>query len=453
MQLSERLRLYRADKEFCRRALGVMLPVAVQQLINSLFNMVDNLMVGSLDPNGLAMSAVSVANKPYTIFTCLLFGLTGGAGLMISQYYGAEDHKTCQGLFSLQVFLSLAISAVFFVLLQLLPRQIMGLFVKDENTILLGLSYLAVVSISYLPTAISNVCVLSLRSIGLNRLPMLVSLGTITANAVCNYILIFGKLGAPAMGVAGAAWGTLIARMLEMLVYLALLGSRRMYFSWNLRAALRLPGRTVRTFFVKASPLVANELLWSVGLNLYFWCYARLDEASLPAISIAEVCNMFASILASGTSAAVSVLIGTELGANRLKEARESCKKLLGLDVVIAMAGMLLSCLLSVLLPQAYQLTPELRHTATLISVRVRILFLLPSGRRRYPQRHAAGQRLYVGGARARRRADGHFPAGKDFPLGSGDDRTVPDVRQGVPGLVDPQKGQMGEKYYRVICA
>ena len=86
---------------------------------------------------------------------------------MISQYYGAEDHKTCQGLFSLQVFLSLAISVVFFVLLQLLPRQIMGLFVKDENTILLGLSYLAVVSVSYLPTSISNVCVLSLRSIGL----------------------------------------------------------------------------------------------------------------------------------------------------------------------------------------------------------------------------------------------------------------------------------------------
>ena len=360
MQLSERLRLYRADKEFCRRALGVMLPVAVQQLINSLFNMVDNLMVGSLDLNGLAMSAVSVANKPYTIFNCLLFGLTGGAGLMISQYYGAEDHKTCQGLFSLQVFLSLAISAVFFVLLQLLPRQIMGLFVKDENTILLGLSYLAVVSVSYLPTSISNVCVLSLRST--------------VCNTVGNYILIFGKLGAPALGVAGAAWGTLIARMLEMLVYLALLGSRRMYFNWNLRAALRLPGRTVRTFFVKASPLVANELLWSVGLNLYFWCYARLDEASLPAISIAEVCNMFASILASGTSAAVSVLIGTELGANRLKEARESCKKLLGLDVAVALSSMLLSCLLSVLLPQAYQLTPELRRTATLISLIMSVL-------------------------------------------------------------------------------
>ena len=358
MQLSERLKPYRADKDFCRRALGVMLPVAVQQLINSLFNMVDNLMVGSLDLNGLAMSAVSVANKPYTIFTCLLFGLTGGAGLMISQYYGAEDHKTCQGLFSLQMGLSIAISVAFFVLLRLLPRQIMGLFVKDENTILLGLSYLAVVSISYLPTSISNVCVFSLRSIGMNRLPMLVSLGTITANAVCNYILIFGKLGAPALGVAGAAWGTLIARTLEMLVYLVLLCGKRMYFNWNLKEALRLPGKTVRTFFVKAAPLIANELLWSVGLNLYFWCYARLDEASLPAISIAEVCNMFAAVLA----------------ANRLKEARESCKKLLGLDVAVALSSMLLSCLLSVLLPQAYQLTPELRHTATLISLIMSVL-------------------------------------------------------------------------------
>ena len=250
----------------------------------------------------------------------------------------------------------------------------MGLFVKDENTILLGLSYLAVVSISYLPTSISNVCVFSLRSIGMNRLPMLVSLGTITANAVCNYILIFGKLGAPALGVAGAAWGTLIARTLEMLVYLVLLCGKRMYFNWNLKEALRLPGKTVRTFFVKAAPLIANELLWSVGLNLYFWCYARLDEASLPAISIAEVCNMFAAVLASGTSAAVSVLIGTELGANRLKEARESCKKLLGLDVAVALSSMLLSCLLSVLLPQAYQLTPELRHTATLISLIMSVL-------------------------------------------------------------------------------
>ena len=299
MQLSEGLKPYRADKDFCRRALGVMLPVAVQQLINSLFNMVDNLMVGSLDLNGLAMSAVSVANKPYTIFNCLLFGLTGGAGLMISQYYGAEDHKTCQGLFSLQVGLSVAISVVFFVLLRLLPRQVMGLFVKDENTILLGLSYLAVVSISYLPTSISNVCVFSLRSIGMNRLPMLVSLGTITANAVCNYILIFGKLGAPALGVAGAAWGTLIARTLEMLVYLVLLCGKRMYFNWNLKEALRLPGKTVRTFFVK---------------------------------------------------------------------------KLLGLDVAVALSSMLLSCLLSVLLPQAYQLTPELRHTATLISLIMSVL-------------------------------------------------------------------------------
>ena len=462
MQLSERLRLYRADKEFCRRALGVMLPVAVQQLINSLFNMVDNLMVGSLDPNGLAMSAVSVANKPYTIFTCLLFGLTGGAGLMISQYYGAEEHKTCQGLFSLQVFLSLAISVVFFVLLQLLPRQIMGLFVKDENTILLGLSYLAVVSISYLPTAISNVCVLSLRSIGLNRLPMLVSLGTITANAVCNYILIFGKLGAPAMGVAGAAWGTLIARMLEMLVYLALLGSRRMYFSWNLRAALRLPGRTVRTFFVKASPLVANELLWSVGLNLYFWCYARLDEASLPAISIAEVQyvrlhsglrHLGGGLRADWHRAGRQPAEG---GPGKLQEAagagrghRHGGNASVLPAVGAAAAG------LSADAGAAAHSNSDLPHHERAVppAVHLRLLLLLPAGRRRYPQRHAAGQRLYVGGARARRRADGHFPAGKDFPLGSGADRTVPDVRQGVPGLVDPQKGQMGEKYYRVICA
>lgn len=367
--LRERARPFIGSPAFYKSALAVMIPVTIQQLINNLFNMMDNLMVGRLDAQGLAMSAVSVANKPYTVFFGVFFGMTGAAGLMISQYYGARDRKTCQGLFSLQLILGFLASAVFFALLKLFPRQIMMIFVTDERTILLGMRYLSVICYSYIPVALSNTCIFSMRSLGLNRVPLMVSVATMAINAVCNYGLIFGRLGLPALGVEGAAYGTLIARTFEMLVYLSLLARKRMYFTLDIGAVRGLGRRTVLSFAQKAVPLIANEMLWSMGLNMFFWCYSKLEEASLPAITIAEQCNLVAAVMSAGASSAVSVLIGTELGANRLDKAKENCKKLLSLDVTVGIGAACLCCLMGVALPGAFKLSPELRHTATVITL------------------------------------------------------------------------------------
>ena len=373
-QLRRAVKPFLGTRSFYLSALGVMIPVAVQQLINNLFNMVDNVMVGSLDVEGLAMSACTVANKPYTIFFGVFFGMTGAAGLMISQYYGANDRKTCQGLFTLQMTLGLAASFAFFLALQLFPRQIMTIFVTDERTIALGMRYLSVICYSYLPAAVSNVCVFSMRSLGQNRVPMLVSLGTMAMNALCNYALIFGKLGCPALGVEGAAYGTLIARLAEMGVYGFLMLRGRMYFSLSLRAMTALGRKVVRSFWGKAVPLIANEVLWNLGMNVYFWCYARLDEASIPAVTIAEQCSMFAMVLAAGASSAVSVMIGTELGANRLAEAKSNCKKLLTLDVCIGLTAALICSLMAVVVPTIFPLSAELRQTATGITLAIALL-------------------------------------------------------------------------------
>lgn len=369
LNIRRTVRPYIGSREFYGNALKVMIPVAIQQMINSLFNMVDNLMVGSLDVQGLAMSAVNVANKPYTVFFGVFFGMTGAAGLMISQYYGANDRKTCQGLFSLQLALGLTASFVFFMLLKLLPRQIMGIFVTDERTIELGMRYMSIICFSYLPVAISNTCIFSMRSLGMNRMPMLVSLGTMGVNAACNYVLIFGKLGLPAMGVEGAAYGTLIARMVEMGIYTSLLVRGHSYFRLEMRSFLRLPKQVVHSFALKAVPLISNEVLWTLGLNVYFWCYARLDEASLPAITIAEQCSMLAAVLSAGVASAVSVMIGTELGAGRFKEAKANCKKLITLDAMISLAAVIACCGLAFIMPYAFNLSPELRQTAAKVTI------------------------------------------------------------------------------------
>ena len=294
--LLAKARPFVGSRSFNAGALGVMAPVAVQQLINNLFNMIDNLMVGSLDASGLAMSAVTVANRPYTIFFGVFFGMTGAAGLLISQYYGARDVKTCRALFALQMVIGLVASLCVGLWLALWPESVMRIFVNDPRTISLGMEYLSIIWLSYLPLAVSNVCISSLRSIGENRMSMLVSLAAMGVNALCNYALIFGRLGMPALGVRGAALGTLIARTVEMLFYLRMLLGGRSLFTLDLRAAFRLPRTVVRAFAVKAVPLILNEILWNVGMNVYFWSYARLDETALPAVTIGEQISTIAAV-------------------------------------------------------------------------------------------------------------------------------------------------------------
>lgn len=356
-------------RAFYKHALSVMIPVIIQQFVNFLFNMVDSLMVGRLDVDGLAMSAVAVANKPYDIFSGILFGMTGAAGLMISQYYGAGDRDTCQKLFSVEAVIGFSVALVFCAALTLIPEPLMRIFVSDARTVQLGREYMGVVAFSYFPVAISVVCINSMRSIGRNKLSMLVGMATMGLNIFLNYVLIFGKLGFEPMGVVGAAWGTLISRLCEMCLYLTLLLRGRMYFSADITACGRLSRAVGKSFALKALPLILNEILWTCGTAAYFWCYSRLDETAIPAVTIAEQCQMMSAVLSMGTASAVSVLVGTELGAGRLREAKANSKKLLSLVLLISILSALVCFLLGVTLPSAYNVSDALRSLATKVTL------------------------------------------------------------------------------------
>jgi putative MATE family efflux protein len=367
-RLRETLRPYLGDGAFYRSALAVMLPVTVQQLINNMFNVVDNLMVGSLDVQGLAMSAVSVANKPIIVFNGFIFGLAGAGGLLISQYFGARDRKACMGIFWSEMAASVLSAAFFFALLFGFPQTIMRLFVTDPRTVELGVQYMRIVSFSYFPVAVSSVCVFSLRSLGQNRMSMFISLASMGVNALFNYLLIFGSLGFPRLGVEGAAWGTLIARLFEMSFYLTLMLRKRMYYSFEPGACMRMHREIRRRFFCKAKPLIINELLYCIGINIFFWCYARMDETALPAVTIAELCFQVSAVIVMGNSSAVSVLIGTELGAGALDKARQNSRKLMMLTLGIGFISTAVCIGLAFLLPLLYNVSDTLRHTATQIS-------------------------------------------------------------------------------------
>lgn len=376
LAIPARLKPYIGSRNFYRQALTVMIPVVIQQLINTLFNVVDNVMVGGI--GALAMSAVTAANKPYLIYNGFFFGMAGAGGLLISQYYGAKERDTCQGLFALQLVLGLISSLLFGAVMFLLPGPIMEIFLQDPETVQLGVDYMRVVCFSYIPVAISSVCIFSMRSLGLNKMPMVVGLMAMLANACFNYVFIFGLGPVPAMGVVGAALGTLMSRTLEMAFYLVVLARRRAFFSLKLAPIRRLTGSVLRSFACKALPLTFNEILYNLGYNIYFWTYARLDEAAIPAVTIADQAMQIGVVVSVGMASAVSVMIGTELGANCFAQAKSNCKKLLGLVCAISLLCTAIGLCAAFALPYAFDIAVDLRGLATTLTL-IYCLFYLPN--------------------------------------------------------------------------
>lgn len=372
---ASRLRPLIGSRSFYREAVLVMLPVAGQQLLNSMFGFFDNLMVGMVD--AATLSGVTVANKVFFVYQGIFWGITGAGGLLLSQYYGAGDRKNCQILFALQQLAGLLVAIAFTGILLVAPEMLLRAFVSDPATIAAGMGYVELIRFSYLPAAVSMVSLFSLRSVGQSKVPFVVGLFTISVNIVLNWIFIFGKLGLPAMGGRGAALATLIARIVEMLFYLVWIGSGRTWFTWNIAAARGAGRKLIRMVADKTFPLIANEFLWTMGTNMLFWSYARINEYAVPALVIVEQSMQFVYVMFGGMSAGVAILIGSRLGAGRFEEARRNSNQLMFMASCIGLVLMIISVAVSGVLPGFFNVSDELRQMATLL-IRIQTLFFIP---------------------------------------------------------------------------
>ena len=331
------------DKNFLRKTVMIALPVAMQGMLNTVVNLVDNLMIGSL--GSTAIASVGLANKVFFVFTLLVFGINSGSGVLAAQYWGNQDVKSIKKVLGLALSLAVTGSAAFMIPACANPRMLMRIFTTSEASIGMGAAYLAVAAFSYPCTAVTNTYVGMLRAVNRVKEPVVISCAAIVTNIVFNYILIFGKFGAPAMGVVGAALATLIARVVEMtlilcVVYLGrtpLAGGARDLFGWS-RAFLR-------KFFVTALPVICNEFIWGLGTTIYSMAYGRMGDDAVAAITIATTIQDLVVVLFQGLSAATAVILGNEMGAGNLKRAETYGKNFFILQflVTVVMAGVCVS--------------------------------------------------------------------------------------------------------------
>lgn len=328
------------DKSFLKKTAAIALPVAFQSLLNTVVNMVDTMMIGTLGE--VSIAAVGLANKVFFVFSLLIFGIASGASVLGAQFWGNHDVKNIRRVQGLSLLIGLTGSLIFVISGLICPEFVMRIFTDSTQTVRVGAIYLAIVCVSYPLTAVTNIHTSLLRATGIVGAPVVISMITILVNVMFNYILIFGKLGFTAMGVAGAAVATLIARILECILILALVYGKKTALAARLSELFGYSKSFLREYCRSSLPVVFNEFTWGLGVTMYSLVYGRMidSDSVVAAMTIFETFQNLMQVMVMGLASAAAVVIGNTLGAGDKERAWDEGKKLICLQILVSLIFM-----------------------------------------------------------------------------------------------------------------
>ncbi|MCE5222493.1 MAG: MATE family efflux transporter [Clostridium sp.] len=355
MIITKNLKNIAQDKKFIRKAIAITIPIALQALLNTSLNLVDTVMIGSLGQNSIA--AVGLANKVFFVFTLLLFGIVSGSSILTAQYFGKNDIKNIRKVLGMSLFIGLIGSVIFVIPSLACPEIVMSIFTPNENTIKIGTSYLAIAAISYPLTAVTNVYVALLRGVNQVKAPVVITLISIFIKVILNYILIFGHFGIPAFGVQGEAIATLIARAIECTCILCIVYFEKGPATAKLKELISLNKEFVKLYFSTVSPVIINEFMWGLGITMYSLVYGRMGDGAVASITITQTVEQIITVVFQGISAAAAVILGNELGANKLKDAENHAKYFIILQFMFALIMAIICFIIRIPLIRLFNVT------------------------------------------------------------------------------------------------
>ena len=314
------------DKKFLKSLWVLAVPIVIQNFIMSSLNLVDNLMIGNLGEEAIA--AVGLANQYFFVFMLCITGITAGASIFMAQYWGKKDTEKIKTVLGLSLVIGFVASILFAAGAFFIPETIMGVLSQDPVVIDLGIDYLQMAAISYLITNITMAYSAALRSTEQPSIPMFASILGVIVNAFLNWVFIFGNLGAPEMGVMGAALATTIARVVEMAYILVMVYAKKNNVAANIKELLSFDMSFVKTYFKTSWSVIANELIWSVGMMAYSIAYARIGTQAVASMQIATtIINLF-MVIGIGIAVAACIMIGNKIGADEEEEAKDYAIKI-----------------------------------------------------------------------------------------------------------------------------
>lgn len=328
----------RFDKEFLKSIFAIAIPIALQNLITLGTSMMDTIMLGRADQTGVLLSASSLANQPFFILQVLTFGIASGAAVLCAQYWGKGDMQPIRDVFSFVIKVAILVGVLFGVTVLTVPEKVMRIYSVNEDIINAGVKYLKILGYAYFTFAISNTVISSLRSIEVLKVSVVASIVSFFTNVFLNWVLIFGNLGAPRLGIQGAAIATLTARILEFaiaLIYLFVIDKKLGFKIKDIFTHNKiLAGDVMKS----GSPVVINELMWSLATSAQAAILGHITYTAgdpVAANSIAGVIQQLSTVVIIGVANAAAVLVGMAIGENNMQKAMERASALRWISTIL----------------------------------------------------------------------------------------------------------------------
>ncbi len=319
---------------------AIALPVALQQLISLAVVMLDNVMVGSL--GDISLSAVSQANQVTVFFTFFVRGISGGAALLISQYWGKKDTGRIKQIFSMTFITTVILAGTVTLLVFLFPEAVVKFFSNNDLILSEASSYIRIACFSYILFAISDTFIAMLRCVEIVKITFIVSVISFFTNLGGNYILIFGKLGLPAMGVRGAATATVIARGIELIIVMIFFFKGQKKLDVRPKDLFYAEKNMWKDFFRYGIPVIVGDIQWGLVGVVKAVIIGRLTVEMMAAVSITDVVMQLGLIFANGLAAGACVIIGKTVGVNDFAKTKEYSRSI---EIIFAIVGVLMGAL------------------------------------------------------------------------------------------------------------
>ena len=364
-------RRFIATKAFYLFVLSVAVPIMIQNGISNFVNMLDNLMIGRIGTE--QMTGASIVNQLIFVYNLCIFGGVSGAGIFTAQYFGQKNHEGVRQTFRYKIWLAVLLTILAVLLFITRGETLISLYLKGEGTpeqirqtLQYGEKYLRIMLLGLPPFMLTNVYASTLRECGETVIPMRAGVAAVLVNLVFNYLLIYGKAGFPELGVAGAAYATVLSRFVELLIIVVWThrNAEQNPFAEGLYRTLKVPSGLVKKILIKGTPLLINETLWSAGMALLIQCYSVRGLNVVASLNISNTINNVFNIVFIALGDSVAIIVGQLLGAGKMEDAKDADRKIITFSVLCCTLIALIMLLVAPFFPRLYNTEEEVKALA-----------------------------------------------------------------------------------------
>lgn len=361
------------DKAFYKRVFALTVPIMIQQGITNFVNMLDNVMVGIV---GQAESTgVAVSNQLLFVFNLCVFGAISGAGIFTAQFFGKGDFEGVKQTFRFKMIFCILLTAIGISLFYFKSEDLIMLYLKEDDNAVLAAeslkfakSYLFIMLVGLVPYTVSQCYGTTLRETGQSTVPMIAGVLAVAVNMSLNYVLIFGKLGAPKLGVNGAAIATVVSRFAELgfLIIYTFVKKNKCRFIIDGFKSFYISFKLIGEIFKKGMPLMLNEALWASGIATVNGCYSQRGLDVVAANNISQTFFNVFSVAFMAVGMAIGILLGHDLGSGKSKsEIKDTAFKSITCSVGISAVIAVIYAICAFFIPNIYNISDNAKSIAT----------------------------------------------------------------------------------------